>query len=239
MLKPYKTLTLPDEHKFIHAEKYAHYSDEEIIKKIQQGYTPLFEIIVRRYNQRLFRIQRSYISDEHAIKDTLQLTYIKTFENLESFRGEALFSTWITRIAIHEALKYLKREKRYSRLHVVSEGKPERDYQMTNEDEKNPENQTIQKELKHLLETTVNRLAPKYRAVYMMREIEEMSTRETAECLNISPANVKTRLHRAKQMIREDLERSVADTDIFNFRGSRCDLMVYRVMYTIMNQEIE
>lgn len=231
MLKPYKNLTLPDEHKFIPAEKYAHYSDEEIIEKIQQGSTSLFEVIVRRYNQRLFRIQRSYISDESAIKDTLQLTYIKAFESLESFRGEALFSTWITRIAIHEALKYLKREKRYSRLHIVDEVKPDRDHQMENKE--SPEKQAIRKDLKHLLEKTVNRLAPKYRTVYIMREIEEMSTKETAECMNISRANVKIRLHRAKQMIREDLERSVADTEIFNFRGSQCDLMVYRVMCAI------
>lgn len=234
MLKSYKTLTLPDEHKFIPAEKYAHYSDEKIIEKIQQGSTPLFEVIVRRYNQRLFRIQRSYISDESAIKDTLQLTYIKTFENLESFRGEALFSTWITRIAIHEALKYLKREKSYSKLHVVGEGRPGWDHQMDNED--SPENRAIRKDLKHLLEKTVNRLAPRYRAVYIMREIEEMNTSETADCLNISRANVKIRLHRAKQMIREDLERSVADTEIFNFRGSRCDLMVYRVMCAIKDK---
>jgi RNA polymerase sigma-70 factor (ECF subfamily) len=88
---------------FISAGEYSHLSDMEIIQKILSGTTALFEVLMRRYNQRLFRVQRSYISDEEAIKDTLQLTYLKTYENLDSFRGDAKFSTWITRIAINEA----------------------------------------------------------------------------------------------------------------------------------------
>ena len=216
---------------FVSPEKYEHYSDQEIIQKVLSGQTSLFEVIMRRYNQRLYRIQRSYISDEEAIKDTLQQTYLKTFKNLDSFRGEAKFSTWITRIAINEALKYLNRKNRYSDIHEVSgviAGKSHPD------DNKNtPEENMIQSDLQHLLEEAIDQLSPKYRSVYMMREIEGMNTEETAKCLEISKSNVKVRLHRAKKKIQKKLEEKVADTDVFNFFGRRCDQIVYLVMKKI------
>lgn len=229
-----KKLKKPDSqagHHFIQAGKFTHFSDEEIIRQVREGSTPLFEVIMRRYNQRLFRIQRSYISDENAIKDTLQTTYLKVFENLGKFRGDSLFSTWITRIAINEALKYIKREKRYSEMHAIREG--EDGMALTVNDSSTPENRVIRDDLKNLLEKTVNQLPPKYRSVYMMREVEQMSIRETADCLQISQSNVKTRLHRAKQMVRENLERRVADTEIFSFLGKQCDDIVSRVMSSV------
>ncbi|MEX0905995.1 MAG: RNA polymerase sigma factor [Balneolaceae bacterium] len=234
MLHSFKNTNPPGEHYFVPFDNFKHFSDEEIIKKVIEGSTPLFEVIMRRYNQRLYRIQRSYLLDEDAIKDTMQITYIKVFENLHKFRGESRFSTWITRIAINEALKYIDREKRYTELHIVDEDKQKQEQTMK---EKNtPEEIAIQDDLKNILEKTVNRLPVKYRSVYMMREVEQMSTEETAGCLNISQANVKVRLHRAKNMVREDLEKSVADTEIFNFLGKECDQIVYRVM-NIINQD--
>ena len=231
MLKSLKKPARVTGNSFVPVDKYKEFSDEEIIRKIEGGSVPLFEVIMRRYNQRLFRIQRSYISDEHAIKDTLQLTWLKVFENLGTFKGEALFSTWITRIAINEALKYIKREKRYSAMHIASEART--NSKGTVHDVSTPESKIIYSDLKNLLEETVQRLLPKYRSVYMMREVEQMSTRETADCLQISQSNVKARLHRAKQMIREDLERRVADTEIFNFLGNECNETVQRVRHTI------
>lgn len=221
------------EHTFIQAEKYSHLSDTEIIDKILAGATPFFEVLMRRYNQKLFRIQRSYISDEEAIKDTLQLTYIKAFEHLGSFRREALFSTWIVRIAINEALKYLQREKRYSNLHLAGDNKTMNDYRSNTTE--TPEDDAIQKDLKVLLEKIIGTLPLKYRSVYMMREVEQMDTKETAECLDLSESNVKVRLHRAKQMIQQELEKRVADTEIFEFMGERCDQLVYRVMHLIQD----
>ena len=104
--------------RFIDLKAYDSCPDELIAERIVSGESALFEVIMRRYNQRLFRIQRSYIQDEEAVKDTLQVTYIKAYEHLHTFRGDSRFSTWITRIAINEALKSLAREKRYTKLHV-------------------------------------------------------------------------------------------------------------------------
>lgn len=221
------------DHKFTLAKKYSDLSDTEIIQKILSGATPLFEVLMRRYNQRLFRIQRSYISDEEAIKDTLQLTYLKAYENLDSFRGDAKFSTWITRIAINEALKYLNSQKRYVNLPMEDENKPMNEH--TVDTNGTPEDYAIQHDFKRLLEKVIGDLSPKYRLVYIMREIEDMNTKETAECLELSRANVKVRLHRAKQMLREELEKEVADVEIFDFLGERCDRLVFNVMEKIQN----
>jgi RNA polymerase sigma-70 factor (ECF subfamily) len=222
------------EHQFISAEKYKDWSDQEIIKKILSGSTSLFEVLMRRYNQRLFRLQRSYISDEDAVKDTLQLTYLKAYKNLNSFRGDAKFSTWISRIAINEALKYINKQKRYSNLHLVDNDPPMNRYTINADN--TPEDKIIQKDLKKLLEHVVNTLPPKYRSVYLMREVEKMSTKETAKCLDISISNVKVRLHRAKQKVQDKLTRKVADAEIFNFLGERCDRLVFSVMRRIENK---
>ena len=221
-------------HNFISPEEYSGYSDQEIIKEVLNGNTSLFEVLMRRYNQRLFRIQRSYISDEEAVKDTLQQTYLKAFKNLDSFRGEAQFSTWITRIAINEALKYLNKEDRYSDIHEISGVISRKSHPDDNTN--TPEENMIQRDLQRLLEKAVDQLPPKYRSVYMMREVEQISTKETAECLDISRSNVKVRLHRAKQKVRKQLEQQVENTDIFDFRGQRCDRMVYQVMQKIAEQ---
>lgn len=234
MLRSVKQSKSLANYNFIKADDYCDYSDNEIIKKILDGNTFLFEVLVRRYNQRLFRIQRSYISDEEAVKDTLQQTYMKAFENLDSFRGEARFSTWITRIAINEALKYLNKENRYSDIHKSNSDNSI--YQHSVDNKRTPQEDMIQRDLQDLLEEAVDKLPPKYRAVYVMREVEQISTKETADCLEISESNVKVRLHRAKKKVKNKLEEKVADTEIFNFRGKRCDLMVLRVMNCIDRQ---
>jgi RNA polymerase sigma-70 factor (ECF subfamily) len=232
MLKPVKHLNKEfANYEFVTAERYRELSDEEVIEKILEGQKSLFEVIMRRYNQRLFRIQHSYINDEDAVQDTLQMTYIKVYENLRSFRGDAKFSTWITRIAINEALKYIQNEKKYLDLHKVGEFHSTNAHVMNNK--QSPEKETIQKDLRHLLEKTVNDLPTKYRTVYMMREIEQLTTKEVAECVGITKSNVKVRLHRAKKMLRKKLERRVATTDIFNFLGMRCDRVVFRVMKSL------
>lgn len=231
MLKSIKTGSSFKEYSFVSAEKFSDVSDSELIKRVSSGEIHLFEVIMRRYNQRLYRIQRSYISDEEAIKDTLQQTYINAFENLDSFRRESQFSTWLTRIAINEALKYLNKKKRYSKLQLLHE----KDLKI--EDFQNqapsPEEAAIQNNYKELLEDVIDTLPPKYRSVYIMREIEDMNTRETADCLNITESNVKVRLHRCKHLIQEALNQKLSETEIFDFMGKRCDMLVYQVILQI------
>ncbi len=226
---------------YVSDELYKEMPDDEIVRRVLAGSTPLFEVLMRRYNQRLYRIQRSYISDDVSVQDTLQITWIRIFENLSGFRHEALFSTWITRIAINEALKQLRKRKRFMEIHVMqsdgTEGSSRRAqvqeeaHQETQQE--SPESRLIRKETKALLEETIERLPQIYRSVYVMREVEQMSTQETALCLSITESNVKARLHRARRMIREDLERRVSGADLFPFLGSACDTMVCRVMWKL------
>jgi RNA polymerase sigma-70 factor (ECF subfamily) len=133
----------------------------------------------------------------------------------------------------HEALQYLNREKRYTNLPIADDNRSMNEHTMgTN---KTPEDHAIQHDFKRLLEKVVGGLPFKYRSVYIMRETEDMSTKETADCLEISRSNVKVRLHRAKQMIREEVEQEVGEVEIFDFLGKRCDQLVFNVMQQIDN----
>lgn len=219
---------------FVQHQKFEHLTDEQIVEKILQGRKDLFEVIMRRYNQRLFRIQRGYIKDENNVQDTLQTTYIKVFEKLHSFKGKSAFSTWLIRIAINEALLFLKRRKTHSKLHLYADddAKPRPESQ-----EYSPEELLIEHDMNELIEDSIDSLSENYRAVYVMREIEAMSTREVAEALDISESNVKVRLMRAKEKLRDSLESRVKDTTIFEFLGERCDGIVQNVMTEIYRKD--
>lgn len=219
---------------FVRHQRFAHLTDPQIVERILGGEAALFEVIMRRYNQRLFRIQRGYIDDESAVQDTLQTTYIKVYEKLHTFRGEASFATWIIRIAINEALLYLKKRKSHSRLHLYDDDdqKPEGQFNGPN-----PEEELIEGDMKQLLETAIDALPEDYRLVYVMREIEEMSTRDVAEAHQLTESNVKVRLMRAKEMLRDTLESSVKHTEVFEFLGERCDAIVQNVMTELNHRE--
>lgn len=218
---------------FIDHTAYTGASDEALIKDVLEGQTRLFEVLMRRYNQRLFRIIRSYLDDREEVKDAMQSAWLKAFENLEQFRGDAAFSTWLIRIGINEALKQQNRNgRRQSQLYSIHSESFNGQLASSME---NPEHRTVNTDLKDLLEEVISCLPPKYRAVYLMREIEEMDTRETAECLELTESNVKVRLHRARQMLRDELEKRVADADVFSFLGADCDAMVKGVMEIIRN----
>lgn len=196
------------------AEHYTHLSDRNIIRKILNGESFLFTLLVRRYNDRLFRILRSYLSNEEAIKDTLQQTYMKAYEHLDSWRGNARFSTWITRIAINEALKHIKKRKRFSDLHNFNLNSGE-ETQLAGKTEKTPEDNLIQQDMRRLLEQAVEELSSTYKKVYVKREMEQMSTTRTADYLGITTTNVKVRLHRARKQLRQTLEQHIAYPGIF------------------------
>ncbi len=206
-------------------------ADEQIIECVLKGDVHLFEVIVQRYNQQLFRIVRSYLSDEADVKDVMQTAYLKAFKNLKQFRAESRFSTWLIRIVINEALKVVNRKKTMAGFRAVTR---EADSDLINgTEESTPESDAIYKDMNQFLEQAIDRLPPVYRSVLIMREIEQMSTKETADCLNISPANVKVRLHRAKTLLRSELEKAIGTGDLFTFRGAQCDIMTEQVMRKI------
>lgn len=210
-------------------------SDDEIISEVVSGHVDLFAELVQRYNQRVFRIVRGYLREEQDVKDVMQSSYLKAFENLKQFRGEAQFSTWLTRIAINEALKKGNRQKDISDLNDVTDAR--------NGDQNNrietsdPEAKMIQDDMNQHLEKAIDTLPPKYRSVLIMRKIEQMSTKETANTLGISRTNVKVRLHRAKKMLRNELTNMLDELDLFGFKGEDCNRMTNEVMNLIRHSQ--
>lgn len=209
-------------------------TEHSLITRILGGEKELYEILVRRNNQKLYRVIRSYLKDEAEIEDIMQNSYIKAYTKLYQFNLESQFSTWLIRIAINESLAELKKKGKTLQLHQYG-SKMENDFVMEIPDHKNlnPQEKMAQKEAKQLLENAIDQLDIKYRSVYILKEVEEMSLNEIAKTLNISLANVKIRLHRSKEMLKETLYRLSKHTDVFDFGFGRCDRVTERVMENI------
>ena len=203
-------------------------SDEEVVAEVLKGETSLFDVLVRRHNQRLFRVVRGIVADDGEAEDVMQDAYVHAYQHLAQFEGRASFSTWLIRIAVRNAMARRQRRGRFEAIDAgggrnqggdpmdpLASGAP------------NPEQCTSARETTSLLEKAIVALPEKYRAVLMMRDLEEMSVEETADCLGISQVNVKVRLHRARTLMRKELYVRARATGLaaFPFLGPRCDRM--------------
>jgi RNA polymerase sigma-70 factor (ECF subfamily) len=209
-------------------------SDAEVIGLIRGGETALYEILMRRYNQRLYRVIRSVVIDDLEAEDVLQEAWVRAYEHLDQFEGRASFSTWVTRIAFYEALARSRKIKRWRPLEDTQGAiMPEAERQMKTSD--TPEAQVIRNQVGQILQTAVDALPEVYRSVFVFREVEQFNTIETAECLGLSEEAVKTRLHRARALLRRELEGRIgpAISEAYSFLGARCDRTVARVMERI------
>jgi RNA polymerase sigma-70 factor (ECF subfamily) len=204
-------------------------SDEEVIARVLAGDLGNYEILMRRYNQRLYRIARSILRDESEAEDLVQDAYVRAYAALAKFRGEALFSTWLSRIAVHEANSRLRRKRRQQEF-PANAGEGDRMESIRSSDP-DPEQQTLSREAASFLEDAIDTLPDMYRCVFTMRDIEQMSTAEVADCLDLTEENVKIRLLRARQMLRSELyARAGASSALaFQFMKQRCDRIVRRV----------
>ncbi|WP_242920340.1 RNA polymerase sigma factor [Pontibacter liquoris] len=206
-------------------------SDREVVERVLTGEKELYEILMRRYNQKLYRVIRGYLKDACEVEDAMQNTYLKAYEKLYQFHGEAQFSTWLVRIGINEALGWLRQNQKAAFLHSIQEDQPDQQLlELPDTKSMNPEINTIHKEMQLLLEQAIDNLPTKYRVVYMLREVEEMSTAEVTACLAISESNLKVRLHRAKTLLKENLYQLSASRDVFTFGSKHCDKLVNQVM---------
>lgn len=221
---------------FVDHTRYSGVSDEELVERVKNGERELYEVIMRRYNQQLYRVAWSYLEGEAAVKDSLQSAWVKAWENLDSFRGEAQLSTWLVRITINEALQTARSRKR--RPDDISVTDLLENHQIESNEKENPAMETERKDFRNRLEEAIAQLPPKYRSVFVMREMEEMSTRETADCLELTTSNVKVRLHRARNMLREHLEEIYERDDLLEFKGARCDAMVRSVMNAVEERAV-
>ena len=205
-------------------------SDEEVVARVLAGETHLFEIVMRRYNQRLYRVARAILRNDSEAEDVMQDAYVRAYEHLGQFAGRAKFSTWLTRIAVHEALMRRRRGNRYQDLQPMSE-REEDPMEGFPSMALNPEQQASTSQIRGLLEEAVEQLPEAYRAVFMLRDVEEMNTIETASVLDLTEENVKVRLHRARALLRKSLfaKVGVERKEAFSFHATRCDRVVKNV----------
>ncbi|TMI86967.1 MAG: RNA polymerase sigma factor [Bacteroidetes bacterium] len=206
-------------------------NDDEIITRILHGEKDLYSLIVRRYNQRLYRIGMSIINDDAEVEDAMQVAYINAYENLGKFAFKSSFPTWLTRILINECLLRLRKRKKSISMNDENIEK----VMKQNKELHTPATATVNAELRSILNDAIGKLPEIYRSVFVMREIENMNIAETKECLNISEVNVKVRLNRAKALLRDILSAQYSKEDILHFHLSRCDRMVEKVMTGISN----
>jgi RNA polymerase sigma-70 factor, ECF subfamily len=204
-------------------------TDEEVVNRVRAGETALYEVIMRRYNQRLYRVARAILHSDVEAEDVMQDAYVRAFTHLGQFAARAPFSSWLTRIAVNEALARRRSSKQHQEVDVT-----EFDGEISMQDlyrSPDPEQNASSAQLRGFLEQAVLDLPEQYRTVIMLRDIEELSTAETADALDITVENVKIRLHRGHSMIRNWLfERIGAKAkEAFPFMGTRCDRVVQAV----------
>jgi RNA polymerase sigma-70 factor (ECF subfamily) len=206
------------------------WTDQQVIDEVKAGNTALYEIIMRRYNQRLYRVALSILRDPAEAEDVMQDAYVRAYQHLEQFAGHAAFSTWLTRIAINEALRRLKLRQRDQQMTEFEADEEESMNAM--EPSPDPEQRASVMELGRLLEEAVLELPGQYRSVIMLRDIEELSTAETAAALELTEENVKIRLHRGRAMMCDRLDARVGSQvkAAFPFMGFRCDRVVWEVL---------
>ena len=205
------------------------WTDQEIVERVKAGDTALYEIIMRRYNQRLYRVARAILHDDAEAEDVMQDAYVRAYQNLHQFAGRAPFSAWLTSVAVHEAIRRLHLRNRNLQLDDTEHnGEPVMNMVETSPD---PEKSASAAELSQLLEQALLGLPEQYRTVVMLRDVEEMSTSETAAALDLTEDNVKVRLHRGHAMMRGWLFSRVGTSakNVFPFMGVRCDRVVLGV----------
>lgn len=201
-------------------------ADEEIVRRVVSGDRAAFELLMRRHNQRVYRTIRAILRDEAEVEDAMQQTYLQAYDGLAAFEGASSFSTWLTRIALNVALGRIRQRARTAAL-------GEQWRMETEEQERGgPEDDTMRREAMQLLERAVDRLPEGHRVVFVLREVERLSTADTAATLETTEENVKARLHRARLALRDLLAEEVgtAAPQAFAFLAPRCDRVVAAVL---------
>ncbi len=216
--------------------KPASVDDAELVGRIARHDQAAFEILMRRYNGKLFRVARAILKDDAEAEDALQEAYVDAYRHIGEFRGQARLGTWLTRIVINQALMRLRKHRRDRVVVPFEDGRaaePERaEADVADERSESPPAATLRAEIRRALERRIDELPMAFRTVFVMREVEDMTVEETAECLSIPSATVRTRLFRARALLREALARDMdmATVDVFSFAGERCDRIVAGVL---------
>jgi RNA polymerase sigma factor (sigma-70 family) len=197
-------------------------SDEAVVLQILNGKKGFYESLMRKFNQQLYRISMSIVNDDEAARDIMQTTYLNAYRQLATFKQQSSFNTWLTRILINESLLYKKRKLKLEKII--------RETNYNDQHTETPLYSLMNKEIKVILENAVANLPEKYRMVFVMREVQGMSTTQTMEALSIKESNVKIRLTRAKEMLRTELSNYWLPEQLYEFHLIKCDVIVNYVM---------
>jgi len=226
-MNPSRAVELPDD-------------DHSLARRIAQRDARAFEVLMRRHNRLLYRLARSILKDDAEAEDAVQEAYLAAYRNIAGFRGGAKLSTWLARIVMNEAYARLRNRKRVGAVVVSLEADwPREDRETFMEEEamaedkaERPDAAAMRTELRRLLERRIDALPEQFRTVFILRDVEELSVEETAECLDVPPATVRTRAFRARALLRESLSREfdAATVEAFGFAGERCDRIVENVL---------
>jgi len=207
------------------------YSDSDLIQKVLDGETKLYELIIRRYNSYLYKIGRSHHYNHEDTQDLMQDTYIDAFNGLKGFEHRASFKTWLIKIMLHNCYK---KQQKWSYQHIISSEINEGSKPVFITEERLDTNKTVMtKELNSIMEDAILHIPSDYRMIFTLREVNGLNVKETAEALSISEANVKVRLNRAKAMLRDELTKSYSAEEVFEFNLIYCDAVVDKVMNRI------
>lgn len=217
----------------MNAAMYCSLSDEAVIERIQSGEKEWYELIMRRYNPKLFRVGIAILKDESETEEAIQETYVKAYEKLNRFEHRSSFSTWLIRIMINEALARLRQKSHVFLFEQDEYAEALWHSALQKKDERTPEQIMLNNELRTVLERAILGLPEKYRLVYMLREVEKISVQETSDALNISESNVKVRLNRARNLLRQHISQLYSETEVFSFHLTRCNRIVEAVMNRI------
>jgi RNA polymerase sigma factor (sigma-70 family) len=210
--------------------------DGDLVSRIGREDHGAFETLMRKYNGKLFRVARSILKDDSEAEDTLQDAYLDAYRHIGDFRGGSALGTWLTRIVINQALMRLRRQKRDRVVVPFGDQRAaepaQAEVEVADEQSESPSNAAFRAEVRLMLERRIDELPLAFRTVFVMREVEDMTVEETADCLGIPAATVRTRLFRARALLREALARDMdsATVDVFGFAGARCDRIVAGVL---------
>jgi RNA polymerase sigma-70 factor (ECF subfamily) len=212
-------------------EQWSLLTDEEVVTRVLDGQTALFEILMRRHNERVYRAARAILRDDREAEDVMQQAYVSAYSHLRQFDGRAKFSTWLVRIAVHEALARVRRRARV--IPFNPEEPPAK--AAAPSAPADPERQAYAAEIGVLLESAIDHLPDGMREVFVLRQVEGLSTEEVAAALDVTADVVKTRLSRARAALRRDLaaRAGIASPTAFRFERPRCDRVVIAVMTRI------
>lgn len=204
-------------------------TDEEIVRRVVEGERALFEVLMRRHNPAVYRAVRSVLRDEGEVEDAMQQAYLRAYLHLADFEGASAFSTWLVRIALNEALARVRGRGRLVPVEALPE---EPDGPAAPVSPANPEDRAAAREAMALLEKAIDRLPLRYRTVYVLREVQGMSTADAARALDLTEDLVKVRLHRARVALRDLLAAALREQapEAFPFLAPRCDRVVAGVL---------